>query len=476
MPRHARLPRGFRRRSHPQRLHVLRRPRRAASAHGHDAGSRHVRGWHHHHGHRSGDGRRRGHSHGRRHAGHARQGRHVHRDHHGRPGRRHHRDPRDRQGRPRRPRRPRGARRHPRAERRHDRRPIGARAGVAALTAIGNAVAKHAKADRLHRRRAALNPVYDNDGCLGAKINITSVDARRCRRRARAEDRHARRPRSTIANVDVKLARRSSRSRASAAARPSRCKASKATIHGDLGAHDRSLRQDRDVAADGDGRVRQLLRSMSAAFRARSRACSKDQARKRRREGADQARSRARSRRSRTTRSPVSSRSRSTRRSSATRRRSRHAERRSRSRRPSCSSASTRSSKVTGGEGGTFLTTPTTVSPTADGQQRSSASRSTTISSTSCSPACGPPTRSTSRSRSIRFRRSARCSTTTPHDRDQARRCRPRSRPAGGELELALGDLIITVQDEAGATVHQIALSVTHDARGRAEPVGQDPR
>lgn len=54
--------------------------------------------------------------------------------------------------------------------------PIGARAGTAALTAIGTSVASAAEQIDFTAIAQGLNPVYDNGGCLGAKINITSVD------------------------------------------------------------------------------------------------------------------------------------------------------------------------------------------------------------------------------------------------------------------------------------------------------------
>ncbi|HEX7094782.1 MAG TPA: hypothetical protein VF183_02790, partial [Acidimicrobiales bacterium] len=52
---------------------------------------------------------------------------------------------------------------------------VGARAGVTALRAVGHAVATSAKAIDYTAAAQALNPVYNNDGCLGAKINITSI-------------------------------------------------------------------------------------------------------------------------------------------------------------------------------------------------------------------------------------------------------------------------------------------------------------
>lgn len=52
---------------------------------------------------------------------------------------------------------------------------VGARAGVTALRAVGHAVATSARAIDYTAAAQALNPVYNNDGCLGAKINITSI-------------------------------------------------------------------------------------------------------------------------------------------------------------------------------------------------------------------------------------------------------------------------------------------------------------
>jgi hypothetical protein len=52
---------------------------------------------------------------------------------------------------------------------------VGARAGVTALKAIGGALATSAKAIDYTAAAQALNPVYNNDGCLGAKIDVTSI-------------------------------------------------------------------------------------------------------------------------------------------------------------------------------------------------------------------------------------------------------------------------------------------------------------
>lgn len=52
---------------------------------------------------------------------------------------------------------------------------VGARAGVTALRAVAGAVATAAKGIDYTAAAQALNPVYNNDGCLGAKINITSI-------------------------------------------------------------------------------------------------------------------------------------------------------------------------------------------------------------------------------------------------------------------------------------------------------------
>jgi hypothetical protein len=53
---------------------------------------------------------------------------------------------------------------------------VGARAGVTALRAVGNAVAAGAKQVDFTAAAQALNPVYYNGGCLGATIDITSIN------------------------------------------------------------------------------------------------------------------------------------------------------------------------------------------------------------------------------------------------------------------------------------------------------------
>ncbi len=53
--------------------------------------------------------------------------------------------------------------------------PIAARAGKPALAAIGNAMATQAEALDFNTLVKAMNPVYNNTGCLGAKVDVTSV-------------------------------------------------------------------------------------------------------------------------------------------------------------------------------------------------------------------------------------------------------------------------------------------------------------
>ena len=53
--------------------------------------------------------------------------------------------------------------------------PIGARVSPAALTAVGNVLATTAEAIDFTAAGVAMNPVYNNTGCLGAKIDITSI-------------------------------------------------------------------------------------------------------------------------------------------------------------------------------------------------------------------------------------------------------------------------------------------------------------
>lgn len=53
--------------------------------------------------------------------------------------------------------------------------PLGAHASPAALKSIGNAIAADAKMIDYTAAAQAMNPVYNNTGCLGAKIDITSI-------------------------------------------------------------------------------------------------------------------------------------------------------------------------------------------------------------------------------------------------------------------------------------------------------------
>jgi hypothetical protein len=53
--------------------------------------------------------------------------------------------------------------------------PIGARLGPAGLDAVGDAIAGAAENINFTTAAQAMNPVYNNTGCLGARIDITSV-------------------------------------------------------------------------------------------------------------------------------------------------------------------------------------------------------------------------------------------------------------------------------------------------------------
>jgi hypothetical protein len=53
--------------------------------------------------------------------------------------------------------------------------PIGARVSPAALTAVGNALANTAEAIDFTAAGVAMNPVYNNTGCLGARIDIQTI-------------------------------------------------------------------------------------------------------------------------------------------------------------------------------------------------------------------------------------------------------------------------------------------------------------
>jgi hypothetical protein len=52
---------------------------------------------------------------------------------------------------------------------------VGARAGVTALRAVGGAIATSVKGINFDAAAKSANPIYNNDGCLGAVVNITSV-------------------------------------------------------------------------------------------------------------------------------------------------------------------------------------------------------------------------------------------------------------------------------------------------------------
>jgi hypothetical protein len=54
--------------------------------------------------------------------------------------------------------------------------PVGARLGTEGLRTVGRALGDAAETIDFTAAAMAMNPVYNNDGCLGAKIDITSVD------------------------------------------------------------------------------------------------------------------------------------------------------------------------------------------------------------------------------------------------------------------------------------------------------------
>ncbi len=56
------------------------------------------------------------------------------------------------------------------------RSPLGAHASLAALSSFGGAMASAAKSIDYTAAAQAMNPVYNNTGCLGATINISSID------------------------------------------------------------------------------------------------------------------------------------------------------------------------------------------------------------------------------------------------------------------------------------------------------------
>jgi hypothetical protein len=111
---------------------------------------------------------------------------------------------------------------------------VGARAGTKALTAVANTLAATAKAIDYTAAVQPMNPVYDNGGCLGAKIDITSV--------ALSDVDAALVPKPSLLATDVVLSNVVVKLHASfkvaciGGSTNITIKASKAKIHGDLGA------------------------------------------------------------------------------------------------------------------------------------------------------------------------------------------------------------------------------------------------
>lgn len=331
---------------------------------------------------------------------------------------------------------------------------VGARAGAAALTAIGNAIGTQAKAVDYTAAVQGLNPVYNNDGCLGAQINITSVTL--------SDVDVALAPKTDLLSTDVVIANLNVKMSAKfkvaciGGSTTITVKASKTTVHGDLGAQ---------IAA---GKIATSLPAASVAFENFSidvggvpgaiESLLKDEARK----GVEKAlvsaiKSKvppiANNALAGLIAKPINT---SILGSDA-----------SISIAPSNISITsselfvgvTSKLKITGGEGGTYLTTPTTISPTAmtgnglgialdddlvnelfAGLWAADAfDKSLAIDSI---PALGALLDDDARTI------------------DLALSLPPTVSTAGGDLELSLGDAMITVKDEAGGTVHQIALSV----------------
>ena len=110
---------------------------------------------------------------------------------------------------------------------------IGASAGLSAIRAVGAAVATQANNIDFQAAALAMNPVYDNSGCLGAKINITSV--------ALGDLAVALAPKTDILSADVSIPNITVKMSASfkvaciGGSTTITVKATKAKIHGDLG-------------------------------------------------------------------------------------------------------------------------------------------------------------------------------------------------------------------------------------------------
>lgn len=331
---------------------------------------------------------------------------------------------------------------------------VGARVGVAALGAIGNAIGDQAKAVDYTAAVQSLNPVYDNTGCLGATINITSVTL--------SDVDVALAPKTNLLGTDVVIANLDVRMSAKfkvaciGGSTTITVKATKTTIHGDLGAQ---------IAA---GKIATSLPTTTVAFDNFSidvggvpgaiESLLKDQARS----GVEKALTSAIKSKvpaiADKTLAGLISKPLST---------SILGANTAISITPSQISITptelfvgvTSKLKVTGGEGGTFLTTPTVVTPSAmTGNGLGIAldddlvnelfaglwaadtfDKSLAVDSI---PALGALLDDDARTIDLQLSLPPTVST------------------AGGDLELSLGDAIITVKDEAGGDVHKIALSV----------------
>ncbi len=111
---------------------------------------------------------------------------------------------------------------------------LGARAGVTALRGIGNAVATAAKGIDFKAAAMSMNPLYNDDGCLGAVINITDL--------TRGNITTSLVPKTGLLSTDVYveniMVKASAKWRVACfgATATVTLRATKAKIHGDLGA------------------------------------------------------------------------------------------------------------------------------------------------------------------------------------------------------------------------------------------------
>lgn len=331
---------------------------------------------------------------------------------------------------------------------------LGARAGASALAAIGNAVGEQAKAIDYTAAVQPMNPVYDNGGCLGATINVTSVTLSDLDV-ALAPKANLLSTDVVIANLNVKMAARFKVACVSGSTTIT-VRATATKIYGDLGAQ---------IAA---GKIVTSLPTATVAFDNFSvdvggvpgaiESLLKDEARK----GVEKALTTA----IKSKVPPIADKqlngligkpfNAAILGNNATITVT-----------PSKIAITptelfigmSSTLKISGGEGGTFLTTPTTLSAAA----MTGNGLGVALDDDLVNGLFAGLWAADAFDKSIAIDTIPALGALLDDDArtiDVAMSLPPTVSTAGGDLELSLGDLILTVKDEAGANVHQIALSV----------------